>query len=293
MHPCRRIECLAAAALPAGAAAGAAAARSRGAALPHDGRTLATLLLPAMALGRRCVWRSGATITTSMEPSSTGCGRGRPSWPTAVPARCQGRRCIACRCVHALLPRTLPSQDWVGRPFGSKVTSKKGDGWVLLLAPTPELWTTVLRHRTQILYAAGARARLLGAAAAARARRAAALAAALAGSSGKQAVPSSAASPLISQDIATVSSLFLQPPPRSGTTALLRVRPLPPARPDIAMVCALLELRPGSVVLESGTGSGSLTHSLARAVAPAGHVWTFEFHGERALVAAKGPLFGA
>ncbi|KXZ46160.1 hypothetical protein GPECTOR_46g229 [Gonium pectorale] len=101
-------------------------------------------------------------------------------------------------------------KSWIGKSFGSKVIADMGrGGWVYLLRPTPELWTQVLRHRTQILYIA-----------------------------------------------------------------------------DISMVVMQLDLRPGGIVLESGTGSGSLTHSLIRAVAPTGHVHTFEFHAGRTEDAA-------
>ncbi|KVH92831.1 tRNA (adenine(58)-N(1))-methyltransferase catalytic subunit TRMT61A [Cynara cardunculus var. scolymus] len=99
--------------------------------------------------------------------------------------------------------------DWIGKPYGCKVSSHKG-GFVYLLAPTPELWTLVLSHRTQILYIA-----------------------------------------------------------------------------DISFVVMYLELIPGCVVLESGTGSGSLTTSLSRAIAPTGHVHTFDFHEQRAAAARE------
>lgn len=97
--------------------------------------------------------------------------------------------------------------DWIGKPLGTKVFSNKGK-FVYLLAPTPELWTLVLSHRTQILYIA-----------------------------------------------------------------------------DISFVVMYLEVVPGCVVLESGTGSGSLSTSLARAVAPTGHVYSFDFHEQRAVSA--------
>ena len=51
---------------------------------------------------------------------------------------------------------------------------------------------------------------------------------------------------------------------------------------DIATVVMNLRLKPGCTVMESGTGSGSLTHSLYRAVAPTGKVYTFEYHEVRA-----------
>jgi hypothetical protein len=35
-----------------------------------------------------------------------------------------------------------------------QVKSFNSNGWILLLYPTPELWTLALPHRTQILYAA-------------------------------------------------------------------------------------------------------------------------------------------
>lgn len=47
----------------------------------------------------------------------------------------------------------FPHDDMVGMPYGSKMISKNGRGYIYLLRPTPELWTLALPHRTQILYA--------------------------------------------------------------------------------------------------------------------------------------------
>ncbi|XP_015112393.1 tRNA (adenine(58)-N(1))-methyltransferase catalytic subunit TRMT61A [Diachasma alloeum] len=96
----------------------------------------------------------------------------------------------------------------IGKRYGSKVELSKG--WAFVLQPTPELWTTTLPHRTQIIYT-----------------------------------------------------------------------------PDISLIIHLLELVPGSIVIETGTGSGSLSHSLIRTVRPHGHLYTFDFHEQRVQLATE------
>ncbi|KMQ82892.1 trna adenine-n-methyltransferase catalytic subunit trmt61a-like protein, partial [Lasius niger] len=95
----------------------------------------------------------------------------------------------------------------VGRKYGSKIDLTRG--WAHVLQPTPELWTMILPHRTQIIYS-----------------------------------------------------------------------------PDISLIIHLMELRPGSIIIETGTGSGSLSHSLIRVIRPSGHLYTFDFHEQRVSIAS-------
>ncbi|KAJ9598840.1 hypothetical protein L9F63_026627, partial [Diploptera punctata] len=57
--------------------------------------------------------------------------------------------------------------------------------------------------------------------------------------------------------------------------------------PDISMIITQLEIKPGSVVIEAGTGSGSLSHALIRCIKPNGHLHTFDFHEHRVSVAKE------
>ena len=45
--------------------------------------------------------------------------------------------------------------------------------------------------------------------------------------------------------------------------------------------CATHVLHFFLLVIECGTGSGSLSHSLVRTIIPHGHLYTFDFHQER------------
>lgn len=50
---------------------------------------------------------------------------------------------------------------------------------------------------------------------------------------------------------------------------------------DQSQIIYQLYIKPGSIVIESGTGSGAVSYSIARTIAPTGHLHTFEFNEHR------------
>ncbi|KAF0978845.1 hypothetical protein FDP41_001915 [Naegleria fowleri] len=56
---------------------------------------------------------------------------------------------------------------------------------------------------------------------------------------------------------------------------------------DISLILTHFRLRPGSIVIEAGTGSGSLSTSISRSIMPNGQLFTFEYHKERFLQAVN------
>lgn len=73
----------------------------------------------------------------------------------------------------------------------------------------------------------------------------------------------------------------LSPTPELWTKALQK-RTQILYRADISMIIGTLNIKPGSVVIESGTGSGSLSISIIRSLLPTGKLFTFEFQETRA-----------
>jgi tRNA (adenine57-N1/adenine58-N1)-methyltransferase len=104
----------------------------------------------------------------------------------------------------------FPHNKIIGSTFGTQIASTSDQGFIHLLAPTPELWSMSLPHRTQIVYT-----------------------------------------------------------------------------PDASYIVQRLRIRPGSRVIEAGTGSGSFTHSITRSAGRKGRIFTYEFHEPRYLEAKK------
>ncbi len=56
---------------------------------------------------------------------------------------------------------------------------------------------------------------------------------------------------------------------------------------DLGMIAAMTGISPGSIVVESGTGSGALTTFLANLVKPSGHVFSYEIRPEFIEIAKR------
>lgn len=53
---------------------------------------------------------------------------------------------------------------------------------------------------------------------------------------------------------------------------------------DNSAIIFKLDIHPGSIIIEAGTGSGSLSCAISEAIQDSGHLYTFEFNKERAIL---------
>ena len=95
--------------------------------------------------------------------------------------------------------------------------------------------------------------------------------------------PEGADSPLKAAASASTGFAHLLPPTVESWCSSLPHRTQVVYTPDYSYILQRLRVRPGSVIIEAGAGSGSFTHAAARAVyGPNGKVFSFEFHEQRA-----------
>lgn len=92
---------------------------------------------------------------------------------------------------------------------------------------------------------------------------------------------------LRSQDFGGYAFCYLLKPTPELWTQSLNHRTQVVHELDQSQIIWQLALRPGSLVVESGTGSGALSHSILRAIAPIGHLHTYEFNRHRCDEARK------
>lgn len=88
-----------------------------------------------------------------------------------------------------------------------------------------------------------------------------------------------------SRDLQGYGFLFLLKPTPELWTRSLNHRTQVVHELDQSQIIFQLYLQPNDVVVESGTGSGAMSHALIRTIAPHGHVHTYEFNRHRAETA--------
>jgi tRNA (adenine57-N1/adenine58-N1)-methyltransferase catalytic subunit len=88
-----------------------------------------------------------------------------------------------------------------------------------------------------------------------------------------------------SRDLQGYGFLFLLKPTPELWTRSLNHRTQVVHELDQSQIIFQLHLKPNDVVVESGTGSGAMSHAIIRTIAPAGRLHTYEFNRHRAETA--------